>query len=115
MYGKWQKKGETKHAIADQDEKSAGQGSTASKGRLLARQCSSLPQHYLEIHSGGSPLPKLVDTHLLAPQGLRAFGYPGINVSNRQKARVCLFLARAIGKHLLGVENPRLQFIQKKR
>ena len=103
MYGKWQKIGETKRAIADQYEKSAGQGSTASKGRLLACHCLSLPQHHLEIHSKSSLLLKPVDSHLLAPQGWRAFGYPGTKVSNRQKARVCLSLARAIDKHLLGV------------
>ena len=103
MYGKWQKKEETKRAIAGQYEKSAGQGSTASKGRLLACHFLSLPQHHLEIHLGGSPLLKLVDSHLLAPQGWRAFGYPGTKVSNRQKATVCLSLARAIDKHLLGV------------
>jgi hypothetical protein len=103
VYGKWQKKGETKRAIADQYEKSAEQGSTASKGRSSACHCLSLPQHHLEIHSGGSPLLKLADSHQLAPQGWRAFGYPGTKISNRQKARVCLSLVRAIDKHLLGV------------
>ena len=68
MYGKWQKKGDTKRAIADQYEKNAAQGSTASKGRSLVCHCLSLPQHHLEIHSEGSPLLELVDSHLLTPR-----------------------------------------------
>lgn len=90
-------------AIADQYEKNAERGSTGSKGRLLVCHRLSLPQHYWEIHSGGSPLLKLVGSHLLAPQGWHAFGYPDTKVSNQQKARVCPSLTRAIDNHLLGV------------